>query len=350
MKVLYSPELSDALEATGEKVINPCIYYPEKGMLCEIGCSDDADGNVGNDQHCDEKEDWGKEPITLDEKNCIALSVATKVFDDFAHGEKRVIGVDVDQDSYEILLENFKGHLILCCDEMPSFFFSCYFWNKGVFPYVVKKDLQYVILLNEDRGLILRITGHSQTVKQRYTFKDDGSLVSDVNGDACIWTILFEVEECSVSSVVSICPKGYKPKTYLLRWNPAISSFKLDDYREATTKYIDGFGLNWSVYEWEEAHEGDFYYMLRTGDENAGIVFRGVFTSEPYRGEDWAGKGKKRYYMDMDCYEFVSADEKPPVDIEILEKAIPEIDWRRGHSGQLLSDDAARILDELWNN
>ena len=90
--------------------------------------------------------------------------------------------------------------------------------------------------------------------------------------------------------------------------------------------------------------------MLRTGDDKAGIVFRGVFTSEPYPGEDWAGKGKQRYYMDMGCYDCVPADELSPISIDVLEKAIPDIDWRRGHSGQLLSDEDTAKLDELWNN
>jgi hypothetical protein len=89
--------------------------------------------------------------------------------------------------------------------------------------------------------------------------------------------------------------------------------------------------------------------MLRTGDENAGIVFRGTFTSNPYPGEDWAGQGKKRYYMNMDCYDCVTAEQKPPIDIELLEKEIPEIDWRKGHSGQLLSEETAEKLNELWN-
>lgn len=34
--------------------------------------------------------------------------------------------------------------------------------------------------------------------------------------------------------------------------------------------------------------------MIRTGDDKAGIVFRGVFTSDPYPGEDWVGNGKKK--------------------------------------------------------
>ena len=141
------------------------------------------------------------------------------------------------------------------------------------------------------------------------------------------------------------------PKTYLLRWNPTISSFNLDDYRDVLSKHPGGFsGMNWSVYEWEKAHKGDHYYMLRTGDDKAGIVFRGVFTSDPYPGEDWAGNGKKRYYMDMGCYDCVPADEQSAIGIEELEKAVPGIDWRRGHSGELLSSEDADRLNELWNN
>ena len=140
------------------------------------------------------------------------------------------------------------------------------------------------------------------------------------------------------------------PKTYLLRWNPTISSFNLNEYNDVLSRFPDGFsGLNWSVYEWEEAHKGDHFYMLRTGDNSSGLVFCGKFTSDPYPGEDWAGQGKKRYYMNMDCYDCVPADQKPPLNIELLEKEIPEIDWRKGHSGQLLTEEVANKLNELWN-
>ena len=59
---------------------------------------------------------------------------------------------------------------------------------------------------------------------------------------------------------------------------------------------------------------------------------------------------EKRYYMDMDCYDCVPADEKSAIGIEELEKAVPGIDWRRGHSGELLSSEDADRLNELWNN
>lgn len=296
-----------------------------------------------------ENEKNQKDSVTLDEKNSIVLTVTKEEFNDFNKGEKSVVSINVNQDTYESLLENIQGHLILNCDEMPSHFYSCYFWNGGVFPYMIKKDLQYIVLLNRGRELVLQITGHSTSVLQRYTIVDNECLEPDDNGDACEWTIHFEVEKSPNSSFASRNSTGQKSKTYLLRWNPTISSFQLDEYREATTQYPNGFHMNWSVYEWEEAHEGDRFYMLRTGDDKAGIVFRGVFTSEPNPGDDWAGKGKQRYYMDIDCLGGEPADQKPSIDIETLENTIPAIDWRRGHSGELLSEEDAEKLNELWN-
>ena len=140
-------------------------------------------------------------------------------------------------------------------------------------------------------------------------------------------------------------------KTYLLRWNPAISSYTLNDYRNDMEEYPDGFRSNWSIYEWEEAHKGDRFFMLRTGDDKAGIVYRGEFLCDPYEGDDWAGQeGKKRQYIDIGCYDFIPADNQSPIDIELLEKEIPEIDWRKGHSGELLSEEIAEKLNDLWNN
>lgn len=208
--------------------------------------------------------------------------------------------------------------------------------NKG-FACVCQK----VILYNEKETKIVPIDDFFEATKENQYIKrlDYSQFVIDEMPEH-VWKAFYD--SFDVEPLRS-------PKTYLLRWNPTISSFKLDEYRRANTECPDGFHFNWSVYEWEDAHKGDRYYMLRTGDENAGIVFRGIFTSNPYPGEDWAGKGKQRYYMDMDCYDCVPADKKPPISIELLEKVIPEIDWRKGHSGQLLTKEVADKLNELWN-
>lgn len=209
--------------------------------------------------------------------------------------------------------------------------------NKG-FACVCQK----VILYNEKETKIVPIDDFFGATKDNKFIKrlDYAQFVIDKMPDK-VWQNFYD--SFDVEPIRS-------PKTYLLRWNPTISSFKLDDYRDVLSKYPGGFsGMNWSVYEWEKAHKGDHYYMLRTGDDKAGIVFRGVFTSDPYPGEDWAGNGKQRYYMDMDCYDCLPADEQSAITIETLEKSIPSIDWRRGHSGQLLSEEDADKLDKLWN-
>lgn len=324
---------TDALEAAGEKVLKRFIYYPVSGLLCEIG-------REANTPHS----------VLLSEDNSLAISVSAAQFDALDSGAGHEMSVDVHEGTYESVLENIKGHLMLCCDEMPNRYYHCYFWNGGFFPYVIKQKLQYILLIHKKRQLLLRITGHTTTVKQRYALLDDGSFEPDDNGDACKWTIHFDVEKCPGATFVYSNSQGEHPKTYLLRWNPGISSFKLHDYRRAITRYPDGFHFNWSVYEWENAHKGDRFYMLRTGDDKAGIVFRGVFTSEPYPGDDWAGKGRQRYYMDMDCNDCAPADALPPLSVEELEKALPGIDWRRGHSGQLLSKEDADVLERMWEN
>ena len=74
-----------------------------------------------------------------------------------------------------------------------------------------------------------------------------------------------------------------------MRWNPSISSFTEKDFEECVENMVHGmFRMNWSIYEWEEARRGDLFFMMRTGDDKAGIVFTGQFISDPYPGDDWA--------------------------------------------------------------
>lgn len=139
-------------------------------------------------------------------------------------------------------------------------------------------------------------------------------------------------------------------KTYLLRWNPAISSFTLDDYR-ALLRESDAFAYNWSVWDYKDVHEGDQFFMLREGDgENPGIVFRGVFTSEPYEGDDWAGTDRKRHYVDFECWDCADPDGVPCITLEQLQEALPDIDWTKGHSGELLSPETAEVLETIWED
>ena len=163
-------------------------------------------------------------------------------------------------------------------------------------------------------------------------------IVEEENGDSCIWKVTFEV-----------LPMLEERKAYLMRWNPAISSFTEKDYEECVENIVHGmFRMNWSIREWEEARRGDFFYMLRVGDDKAGIVFSGQFISDPYPGDDWAGSTKRRMYADMICSNPVEPGIKPSLSLERLQREIPAFDWAKGHSGVLLSEDVSMNLDKLW--
>ena len=110
---------------------------------------------------------------------------------------------------------------------------------------------------------------------------------------------------------------------------------------------ISTIRMNWSICEWEEARRGDLFFMMRVGDDKAGIVFSGQFISDPYPADDWAGSTKRRMYVDMVCMSPVEPGAKPRISLEKLQNAIPEIEWSKGHSGELLSNEVVTKLEEL---
>ena len=84
-------------------------------------------------------------------------------------------------------------------------------------------------------------------------------------------------------------------KTFLLKWNPAISSYTMERLDSDMAEWADGYwseDFDWSVHEWQKAHKGDRFFMVRVGEGNTGVFAAGRFTTEPFQGEDWSGKGR----------------------------------------------------------
>jgi alkaline phosphatase len=50
----------------------------------------------------------------------------------------------------------------------------------------------------------------------------------------------------------------------ILKWNPEISSFKMDDFLNGMRDF-DHFRLNWSVWEYEKVHQYDRFFMMVEG-------------------------------------------------------------------------------------
>lgn len=90
--------------------------------------------------------------------------------------------------------------------------------------------------------------------------------------------------------------------------------------------------------------------MLKVGNGNTGIVMSGIIVSLPYKDEDWSGKGRDVRYVRMipDC--MVHLDKSKMVTIQMLNEALPGVNWNEGHSGVLLSDVQVCKFDKLWQD
>lgn len=271
-------------------------------------------------------------------ESVVVLEVDNEVIDKVRTGEYTRIVTDINEDNQNLLLHNIDGNLMLAVDEMPTTFHGCYLYNNGEFPYAIKDTLNFILLGGFEEDCLTRIIGVEIKAGMRFNYQGAGEpIVEDPNGDSCVWEVAFEV-----------VPVLDDARTYLMRWNPAISSFTEKDYEACVAHAENGmFRMDWSIYEWQEARRGDIFYMMRTGDDKAGLVFRGQFITDPYPGDDWAGTNRRRMYVDMVCNGFVEPGDTPRITLESLQTAIPEIDWSKGHSGELLSEDVVTKLEEL---
>ena len=96
--------------------------------------------------------------------------------------------------------------------------------------------------------------------------------------------------------------KDRKQNTVILMWNPSISSYTMDRFESDLLDMSDGWApddFNWSVWDYENARDDDRFFMVKVGPGTNRIVMSGTFSSNPYKGEDWSGKGREVYYMDM---------------------------------------------------
>ena len=141
-------------------------------------------------------------------------------------------------------------------------------------------------------------------------------------------------------------------KTFILMWNPAISSFGYKAFKNFFKEPV-GTDMNWSVWDWKEASAGDRFFMVRVGEEGIhgkgnGIVMSGHFTSDPYRGTDWSGKGREVYYADLQPDYIFDTEKVQSLTDDSLMKVFPQFDWTKGHSGQLIDATLATSLELEW--
>ena len=133
--------------------------------------------------------------------------------------------------------------------------------------------------------------------------------------------------------------------TFILRWNPAISSYKMEEHKKICEQIKNEVVFyNWSVREWENLHAGDAFALLQVGTENDGIAMIGKFISEPYEGDSWRKDGTKIHYADMQIFYACDLDKKRSFRAVYFEKKFSDIKWHGGHSGEKLSEQVSEEL------
>ncbi len=138
-------------------------------------------------------------------------------------------------------------------------------------------------------------------------------------------------------------------RTFILEWNPAISSYRMEDF-EREIGEIMGDDFNWSVWEWDRARDGDNFYLIKCGEGTTGVVMKGFFCSAPYQAEDWSGKKRVTYYMDMYPTHMIHPNHpKGLLTTQMLDERMPDFRWNGGHSGRELPQDKAAILNKMWD-
>lgn len=147
--------------------------------------------------------------------------------------------------------------------------------------------------------------------------------------------------------------QDYARNTFILKWNPAISSYTMARLDSDMADWAKGYweeDFDWSIHEWQKAHRGDRFFMVRVGEGNTGIVAAGRFTTEPYKGEDWSGKGREVYYAQMEFEAVFHPERAEIIGTEELERELPDYDWHKGHSGQMLDKESAERLELMWRD
>ena len=137
-----------------------------------------------------------------------------------------------------------------------------------------------------------------------------------------------------------------KKNCVILKWNPGISSYNFIDFLADIGN--EEYASDWSIHEHGQVKAGDRFFMLKVGCGTCGIVASGEITGNPVPGGDWSGRGRKVYYADYLCDFMVNPATLPILESSTLEDNIPGFDWHGGHSGVILDEERAEILERLF--
>lgn len=131
-------------------------------------------------------------------------------------------------------------------------------------------------------------------------------------------------------------------RTYLLEWNTRINNFSVRDFKEAMLD-IDFGDFSWSASDWNGAHSGDNFFLVKTGEDATGIVMSGFLTSEP----ELSLSGE--YTVKMKPLVMINPDGSEDLfGLSELEGIVGELQCNGSLVAELLPKETDKMLDTKW--
>ena len=112
----------------------------------------------------------------ITEENTIGIGIDKKTMNEFLRGKRNSISIDLHDDNASNFVEYMEGDYsgyILNVEEMPIKYHGCYFYNNGVFPYIIKKDLENIMLVESDTRIVGKIVSCTPKAGQRFRFGEN---------------------------------------------------------------------------------------------------------------------------------------------------------------------------------
>ena len=135
--------------------------------------------------------------------------------------------------------------------------------------------------------------------------------------------------------------------TFILRWNPNISSYTMEKHLDIVSHINNGEfppDFDWSVWDWQRVKIGDVFVMLQVGTDNDGIAMVGRFSSKAHEDDSWREDGSKIHYATMAVLDAWDLTKETTLAASQFERLFKQIDWHSGHSGTWLRRRVAKNL------
>ena len=139
--------------------------------------------------------------------------------------------------------------------------------------------------------------------------------------------------------------------TFILRWNPNISSYKMETHLEVVSHAKMGnvpHRFDWSVQDWQKVKDGDMVILLQVGTDSDGIAMIGKIKGKPEADESWREDGSKTHYVYIKIFDAYNPSEFKELLAENFENEFDKIKWHKGHSGELIDKATVdRLFEKL---